>query len=104
MINNDVLRSIRYMLDLGDNKVAEITRLVDPVFVLDRDDVRGFLLKDEEPGHLACPDAVLARFLDGLIVHLRGTADSRPPRPVEERSQNSGADQPPGTAVGGAAW
>ncbi len=30
MINNDVLRSIRYMLDLGDNRVVEIAHLADP--------------------------------------------------------------------------
>ena len=40
MINNDVLRSIRYMLDLGDQKVVEITRLADPGFAIDKDDVR----------------------------------------------------------------
>ena len=27
MINNDVLRSIRYMLDLGDARVVEISKL-----------------------------------------------------------------------------
>ena len=30
MINNDILRSIRYMLDLSDNKVDEIIPLRDP--------------------------------------------------------------------------
>ena len=30
MINNDVLRSIRYMLDLSDNKVLELISLPDP--------------------------------------------------------------------------
>ena len=35
MINNDVLRSIRYMLDLGDNKVVEIIRLADSGFVIE---------------------------------------------------------------------
>jgi uncharacterized protein YehS (DUF1456 family) len=29
MINNDVLRSIRYMLDLSEPKVIEIARLAD---------------------------------------------------------------------------
>jgi len=39
MINNDVLRSIRYMLDLSDNKVVEIAHLADPAFALEKDDV-----------------------------------------------------------------
>jgi uncharacterized protein YehS (DUF1456 family) len=39
MINNDVLRSIRYMLDLSEPKVAEIACLADSSFVIERDDV-----------------------------------------------------------------
>ena len=35
MINNDVMRSIRYMLDLSDSKVVEITRLAEPEFPLE---------------------------------------------------------------------
>ena len=75
MINNDILRSIRYMLDLGDQHVVEIARLADPSFVLDKDDVHAFLRKEDEPGYLACSDDVLARVLDGLIVHHRGRDD-----------------------------
>lgn len=89
MINNDVLRSIRYMLDLSDNKVVEIVRLADPAFVVEKDDVRAFLLKEDEPGYLACSDAVLAHFLDGLIIHRRGRDESVPLRPVEKRVSNN---------------
>ena len=89
MINNDILRSIRYMLDLSEPKVIEIARLADPAFVIDRDAVRGFLRTEGEAGYLACGDAVMAHFLDGLIVHLRGRDDSLPPRPVERRISNN---------------
>ena len=89
MINNDVLRSIRYMLDLGDDKVAGITRLPDPAFAIDGDEVRAFLLRDDEPGYLDCSDAALAHFLDGLILHRRGRDDSLAPRPVEKRIGNN---------------
>ncbi len=89
MINNDVLRSIRYMLDLGDGKVAEIAALADPAFVIGKDEVRGFLLKEDDADYLECSDAVLAHVLDGLIVHLRGRDDNQPPRPVERRISNN---------------
>lgn len=89
MINNDVLRSIRYMLDLSDQKLIDIATLADPSFTLDRDDVRAMLLKEEEPGHLPCSDEVLAHVLDGLIVHLRGREEGKPPRPVEKRISNN---------------
>lgn len=89
MINNDVLRSIRYMLDLGDNMVVEIARLVDSAFVIEKHDVRAFLLKEDDPGYLACNDDVLAHFLDGLILYRRGRDKSLPPRPVEKRISNN---------------
>ena len=85
MINNDVLRSIRYMLDLSDSRVVEIAGLADPAFTLGKDEVRAFLLKEEDPESLACSDAVLAHVLDGLIIHRRGRDESLPSRPVEKR-------------------
>lgn len=89
MINNDVLRSIRYMLDLSDTKVAEIARLADDGLVLDKDDVKSFLAKEESEGFSECSDAVLARFLDGLIIHRRGRNDSLPARSIEKRITNN---------------
>jgi uncharacterized protein YehS (DUF1456 family) len=89
MINNDVLRSIRYMLDLSDAKVVDIARLADADLPITRDDVQGFLKKDDDQGYVACSDRVLAHFLDGLVFHYRGRNDSLPPRPVEKRITNN---------------
>ena len=89
MINNDVMCSIRYMLDLGDAKVVEITRLADPDFPLDKADIPALLKRDGEDGAVICSDRVLAHFLDGLILHYRGRDESQPPRPVETRISNN---------------
>ncbi len=89
MINNDVLRSIRYMLDLSDIKVVEITRLVDPAFPIEKTDVLAFLRREDDPEYVECSDAVLAHLLDGLVIHCRGRNDSLPPRPVEKRVTNN---------------
>ena len=89
MINNDVLRSIRYMLDLSDIKVVEITRLADPAFPLEKADVQAFLRRDDDPDYATCGNPVLAHFLDGLVIHCRGRNDSLPPRPVEKRITNN---------------
>ena len=89
MINNDVLRAIRYMLDLSDAKVVEITALAAPDFAVTKEEVQAFLKKDEEPGYVECSNKVLAHFLDGLVVFCRGRDDSRPPRPVEKRVTNN---------------
>jgi uncharacterized protein YehS (DUF1456 family) len=89
MIHNDILRSVRYMLDLSDARVVEIVKLADPGFELAKDDVQPLLRKEDEPGFVECSGAVLARFLDGLIVFRRGRDDSQPPRPAETRVTNN---------------
>ncbi|MEO7064578.1 MAG: DUF1456 family protein [Dokdonella sp.] len=89
MINNDVLRSIRYMLDLSDIKVVELTKLADADFAIQKADVQAFLKNDEEEGYVECSDRVLAHFLDGLVVNFRGRNENLPPRPIEKRITNN---------------
>jgi uncharacterized protein YehS (DUF1456 family) len=89
MINNDVLRSIRYMLDLSDARVVEIIHLVDPDFAIDKADVQALLKKDDDADYRECGNPVLAHFLDGLIIYRRGRDESRPVRPVEKRVNNN---------------
>ena len=81
MIHNDVLRSLRYMLDISDAKLAEIIRTNG--FEVSDADIASYLKKDEEEGFVRCPDEVIAHFLDGLVVFKRGRDESRPPLPVE---------------------
>jgi len=76
VINNDVLRSVRYALDLSDAKVVELIRLAGRE--IEQSDVMGFLKKEDEDGFVECGDDVLASFLDGLVIHRRGKMESRP--------------------------
>ena len=89
MINNDVLRSIRYMLDLGDPQVLEIAQLADRELALGPEAVHAYLKKEDAEGFVECPDRVLAHFLDGLVVHRRGRQEGAAPRPVEKRINNN---------------
>ncbi len=89
MINNDVLRSIRYMLDLSDIKVVEITKLADPEFPIEKADVLAFLRREDDPEYVECSDHVLAHLLDGLVLYFRGRNDNLPQRPVEKRVTNN---------------
>lgn len=89
MINNDVLRSIRYMLDFSDARVVEVVHLADPGFALDKAEIPVLLKKEDEAGAVVCSDALLVRFLDGLVLHYRGRDESLPPRPVESRISNN---------------
>jgi len=75
MINNDVLRSVRYALDLSDAKVVAMIKLAERD--VEQSDVTSFLKKEEEEGFVECGDDVLVSFLDGLIIHRRGKMEPR---------------------------
>jgi len=81
MMNNDVLRSVRYMLDISDGKIVDIVKLAG--FEISKADVIAFMKKDEEEGYLDCSDEIMAHFLDGLVIFKRGKDDSRAPQAVE---------------------
>lgn len=76
MTNNDYLRSIRFLLDVADSKIVEIIKLSGPSIALE--DVKSFLLNEEDPGYLKCDDETMAHFLDGLVYLKRGKDVSRP--------------------------
>ncbi|UTW08716.1 DUF1456 family protein [Pseudomonas benzenivorans] len=81
MLNNDVLRSLRYTLDLSDAQMADIIQLSG--LQVDQARVSDVLKKDDEEGFQACDDELMAHFLDGLVYFKRGKDDSRPPQPFE---------------------
>jgi len=89
MINNDVLRSVRYMLDLSDGKIVDIIQLADPGFPIERSEVEAFLRRDGEEGFVECASPILARFLDGLVFFRRGKDPAAPARPIEKRVTNN---------------
>ena len=76
MLGNDVIRRLRYALDLRDRHVAEIARK-GGVPVTEAE-VKRFLLRDYEDSYLVCSDEVLTGFLDGLILHQRGAQETAP--------------------------
>jgi uncharacterized protein YehS (DUF1456 family) len=79
--NNDVIRSVRYILNVSDQKLLDIFKLADreiPII-----DVKDFLLDEEDPNYLRCDDESMAYFLDGLIFFKRGKDESKPKFPIE---------------------
>lgn len=58
------------MLDLSDPAVAGICKLAD--LEVDSADITNFLRGEEDEGYLECPDEVMLRFLDGMVIHKRG--------------------------------
>lgn len=81
MENNDVLRSIRYLLNINDQKIVHIAGLADLNIPLG--EVQEFLKKEDEPGFKPCDDQFMSYFLDGLIYFKRGRDESRPQPALE---------------------
>jgi len=79
MTNNDLLRSLRYALELDNNTlVALVASGSDGKHELSLRQLASMLKADDEPGFEAMPDGLLALLLDGLIVKYRGKREPAP--------------------------
>jgi len=87
VINNDVLRRIRYTFDFSDDKMVAIFALAD--YTATRAEISAWLKKDEDAGAEVCKDKYLALFLNGLIIDRRGKRDGPQPEPEKRLSNNA---------------
>jgi len=86
VINNDILRSIRYTFDFSDVKMIALFGLANhPVT---REQLNGWLKKDDDPAYQRCRDIQLAIFLNGLIIDKRGKKEGPQPRPEPRLTNN----------------
>ena len=81
MTPNDVLRSLRHMLKIDNAKVVEICNL--GAYLVKKNEIIDYLRSEEDPEFVACPDELVAYFLDGLIYQKRGKDENRPRPPIE---------------------
>ncbi len=73
MTNNDILRRIRYIFDLKDNKMIAI--FASGNAQVSRESVSAWLKKEDDPSYINCSDKMLASFLNGFINDKRGKKD-----------------------------
>ncbi|MCK0147586.1 DUF1456 family protein [Arenibacter sp. F26102] len=74
MTNNDVLKKLRVALKLRDDEIVEILKLVD--FKITKSELGAFFRKEDHPNYVECGDQILRNFLNGLVIHYRGTRDN----------------------------
>lgn len=77
MTPNDVLRSLRYSLNLHDYAMIDIFALTG--VKVSKDQVVAWLKKDEDEGFAPIDDQLMAGFLNGLIIKRRGARDGEVP-------------------------
>lgn len=86
MINNDVLRRVRYILDLSDSKMMNIFAQAN--LSVSREKLSQWLKKDDDPDYEFCRDGEFASFLTGLIIDKRGKRDGEQPKPEKVLNNN----------------
>jgi uncharacterized protein YehS (DUF1456 family) len=70
MDNNDVLKRLRYALNIPDPKIAEMFASVD--YAIEKAELEGIFKTEEEPGYAKCDDALMEKFLEALVQSRRG--------------------------------
>ncbi|MGL5393205.1 MAG: DUF1456 family protein [Shewanella sp.] len=87
MINNDILRRLRFVFDFSNAKMIKIFAKAGREVPVE--EMINLLHKEEEEGYKACNDTTLCQFLDGLIIEKRGLREGAEiPAPVSRLNNN----------------
>ncbi len=87
MTNNDILRRLRYALQINDSQVAAIFAHTGQEVT--RTEVANWLKGEGDGASEELLDVALCNFLDGLIIERRGVRpDGRVPEPLKVLSRN----------------
>lgn len=86
MTNNDILRRIRYTFDISDPKMVAVFALAD--HKVTREQISGWLKKEEDESYQMLSDVLLATFLNGLINDKRGKKEGPQHAPEKHLTNN----------------
>jgi uncharacterized protein YehS (DUF1456 family) len=76
MTNNDILKKLRVALQLRNDEIVEILKLVD--FKVTVSELGALFRSEDHPKYKECGDQILRNFLNGLIIHMRGEKGAKP--------------------------
>lgn len=90
MLNNDIIRRVRYALNLKDATMLQIFKSMD--CEMDHETLLNILKREGEEGFEKCSNKVLEAFLDGLIILKRGKQEPKAgepaPAPIKMNKNN----------------
>jgi uncharacterized protein YehS (DUF1456 family) len=87
MKSNDILRRLRYILDLDDTKMIRV--FAEAEQEVSREQISAWLKKEEHPDYEECSDVMFATFLNGLVIQRRGKKDAPLPQPETKLNNNA---------------
>ncbi len=74
MSNNDIMKKLRVALQLRDDDIIHILKLVD--FNISKTELTAFFRSEDHPNYKPCGDQVLRNFLNGLVIYKRGVKEN----------------------------
>ncbi len=74
MSNNDIMKKLRVALQLRDDDIIHILKLVD--FSITKTELSAFFRSEDHPNYKPCGDQVLRNFLNGLVIYKRGVKEN----------------------------
>lgn len=77
--NNDILKKLRVALELKDDDVIKILKLVD--FDITKSEISALYRNPDHQNFKPCGDQLLRNFLNGLVIYKRGPM---PPKPEKK--------------------
>lgn len=86
MLNNDILRRLRFTFDLNDTKMMELFAMGG--YEASRAEISDWLKKEEDPDFKPLYDPMLAVFLNGFISKMRGKKEGEEPKPEKKLNNN----------------
>jgi uncharacterized protein YehS (DUF1456 family) len=86
MLNSDVLRKLRYILDYNDDKMIQMFK--NGGLDVTREKVSNFLKREEDPEYKNPQNIEFSSFLNGLIIEMRGKRDDEIPVPEKNLTNN----------------
>ena len=86
MLNNDILRRIRYIFNLDDSTMIKIFALAD--HEVTRAEISDWLKKDFDDDYKPMNDRTFAVFLNGFINLKRGKREGEQPEPEKNLTNN----------------
>ncbi len=85
MNNNEIFKKLRVALQLRDDQIVSILELVN--FRISKGEIGNLFRQEDHPKYVECGDQILRNFLNGLVIHLRGTKEN--PKNAKEVLQSN---------------
>ena len=70
LTNNDIFKKLRVALELRDDDIVKILKLVE--YDISKTELSAIFRNDDHPNYKVCGDQLLRNFLNGLVIYKRG--------------------------------